>query len=276
MAIICNGDTDYVTRTTNLPANNSYTIAGWFKRSSDRDNYERALNYHMIVAPDPWINTLTFYPSWDGGTPNVDNNLVLRSDTGGGSVGWTTLPGTGAWYYLAMTADASNIKGYWYTWNGSAATLVDSTVQSIGIGTQHTATSIDIMSDSNETGKYVDGKCCYLRVWDVALSQSEIEAEIPSSVIVKTANINTALGACTSSSFANDVSGNGRNWTLGAGLTTSDFDSDIPSGLTSGGNPTPGAGSLTLTGASGSMDTRITPRMARNWVHGLGGILVPE
>lgn len=238
MAVRCNSATDYLTRTTNVPANTAYTIAGWFKRVTDLDAYETAIRYAMYVNPDHYGAYIEFYPSWDG---TNNNQTVLRNDTGGGVAAWTTLPGTdntnsgtAGWYYLALTGDGTNNKAYWYTWNGSSATLVDSATQSVIVGTNQTTLSIEIMGIA-PVSRYVDGKCCYVRVWDAALTQTEIETEAVSSVIVRTTNINTALGACTDSSFANDISGNGRNWTLGAGLTTSDFDSDVPSGLSGGG-----------------------------------------
>jgi len=59
------------------------------------------------------------------------------------------------------------------------------------------------------------GKVSCARVWDAALSQAELEAEMASSTIVRTANINTAF----LNDYATDVSGNSRPWT-GVGSPT--------------------------------------------------------
>lgn len=236
MAIVGGAINKYVERTANLPANNSWTVAMWLKRNSDRDNYEAFCLFRMFTTPATYSRAVgQVFPSWDTPTTGPAHSMAIRNDTGGGSAGYpTTLPGTGAWYYVAMSCGGTTHKAYWYTWNGSSYTLVDSTVLSISVGTlADPSDAIQVLADSLDS-RYIDGKCCYVRVWDVELTQPEIQAELVSSVIVKTTGINTALGACTDSSFANDVSGNGRNWTLGAGLTTSDFDSDVPSGLSSG------------------------------------------
>lgn len=233
MAVLMNSDTDYLTRGTNLPSSTNFTIAAWVKLNtalSVRNNdYQTGLAHYGTTTKSQFWGT----PSWE--TPG--SAFQVRNDCGGGgSTDWaTTKPTTATWYYIALTGDATNNKGYFYTWNGSTFTRADSAIASIVVGSPGTASALYVGSDGGAANSYLDASFCYVRVWDVALTPTEIEAELVSSVIVKTANINTALGACTSSSFANDVSGNGRNWTLGAGLTTSDFDSDVPSGLTGGG-----------------------------------------
>lgn len=236
MAAICNSSTDYLFRQTsdgNMPPTTGHTIAGWFKRTADNNAYEVAIAIQTWNAADHWKSWMAVLPSVETG---YEDHLALGNANGGAVNPWpTTLVALDTWYYLAMVWDGDqHYLGYWYSWNGSSLTLIDSTVQSAISYVNYTPTSLEIMADT-DASRYLTGKCCYVRVWDAALTQAEIEAELVSSVIIRTTNINTALGPCNSSSFANDVSGNGRNWTLGAGLTTSDFDSDVPSGLTGGG-----------------------------------------
>lgn len=220
MALIANASGDYVRRTENLPASSdAFTIAGWFYRSSDRaggGSYEDVLDFNMFDGVDPWDHLIEIRPSWE--TPS-GNCMSLRSTVGGGLDAWSSRPAVDTWFYVAMTSHATNgVRGYWYD---ASFNLVESKVASITpVGTKSPRSTVT-MSHYSDTGRYVDGKCAYVRVWDAALTQSEIEAEMASSVIVRTANINTAFGKDSGT----DVSGNSRDWTLNS-ITT---DADGPS-----------------------------------------------
>src|SRR5690606_31891259 len=59
-------------------------------------------------------------------------------------------------------------------------------------------------------GEYINGRTAHVRVWAAALSQAELEAEMASATVVRTANL---WGDWPLDGDANDISGNGRNLT---------------------------------------------------------------
>ena len=211
MSLITNASGDWIHRTANIPADNSFTMAGWFYRTSARGGYE---NFLSMNGGSGWTSC-QLQNNFGGGPWRLAIGCASQ-----GRYEWTqTLP-TGEWFYLAFCGNGTNITGYWYD---HTMTMVGSPVSTSGAST--VADHAELAALGCQTyNEWVDGKCAYVRVWDAALSQSEIEAEMASRRPVRTTNLNTAI----SSKNGVDVSGNGRDWTLNS-ITV---DTDVPSGLT--------------------------------------------
>jgi hypothetical protein len=148
-----------------------------------------------------------------------DNAFITACDANDGAGGFvgtfSTEPATGDWFYAAMTGDPSTgITGRW--WN-AAGVLQDTAIANPTATWNEIPDTISLLT--NNFSEHTDGVVSYGRLWDASLTQAELELEMFSPGIVRTANINSAFTGVNGSGV--DVSGNGRNWTLtGTGTST--------------------------------------------------------
>jgi len=126
---------------------------------------------------------------------------------------------------------------YWYDDTGA---LIGSVLSPGSTGITGTTEQFGVLGD-NKYGMWVNGKCAQVRLWDAVLSQSEIEAELASSTIVRTANINTAFEDDPST----DVSGNSRPWSVNSvDIDAADYPPNYSTPYDSPGYDSPGYDSV--------------------------------
>jgi hypothetical protein len=165
------GDAARITSSEITMPSQSFTCVCWFKRTADKTgDYEAFISLrgssHILIRMD---------------STNSWNNLAS-----GSAVDLTGALPTGAWFALAVSANASNTKVYWYN---SAGTLVSSNTT----GAAPTSFNADDLTLGNDNeaneSRNIEGKISLGRVWNVALSQAQIEAELASSTAVVTSGL---------------------------------------------------------------------------------------
>ncbi len=192
MSLVVNASGDYIRRTTNLPSATTFTLAAWYKRVAHVEDNQVILSVNSA-------GTFTV-----GMTQAVD---LWRVQAGSSINSVSNGPALDTWYYLALTCAGTGATDTTFRIWSAAGTLIE-TLQATG--QVQTVTSVQVLNSG--FGQYTSGKAAYGRLWDAVLSQAELEAELASSTIVRTANINTAFGADS----ATDVSGNARDWATNA------------------------------------------------------------
>ena len=194
---------DYITRTANLPAVNAVTMAGWVKLGASTAGTDRVV---CGIAPFASVNGPRI-------AKRSDNNWYCEFNWETTN-GWSPAPAEDVWVYVAVVSDGTNgITAYW--WN-SSGTLQDTMTDA---GEQTGTAFYMTVAARPQTGVGYIGKYAYWKVWDAALSQSDIEADMFSPTFVRTTNAN-----CGFSDSATDIGPNGRDWTLSG----TSFDSDTP------------------------------------------------
>jgi hypothetical protein len=154
----------------------------------------------------------TFFDIHDSGF-NGYSEIYIDDTTGlltismfAGDTAFGATPVVGDWFYLGLSCAGTGANQFVARWWDDTFTL-----QSTATRTSPSFTPISMsIGDAGPpaVGDILQGNVSCARVWDAALSQAELEAEMISSAIVRTANINTAF----QDDFAVDVSGNSRPW----------------------------------------------------------------
>jgi hypothetical protein len=215
--------------------NAAYTFAAWVYISTDR-----ATNYQSIfcrygsgsmmdqVYVDASMRIATF----------ISNSA--STDTTGATLT------TGTWYYVACVRE-SNASFKVYIDGSATATIADTRSVS---GRTDVTPLLDI--STNAYTEWYNGRMAFTRLWTVALSNAEINAEMDSLTAVKTASL---WGDWPLQTDDDDDSGNARHFTTAGTVTYSEAGPDIASGPTY--TLTAAQGAYTLTGQA------MTPKAAR-------------
>jgi Concanavalin A-like lectin/glucanases superfamily/Bacterial Ig domain len=117
----------------------------------------------------------------------------------------------GAWYHVAMTVSGSGPGQVRVYLNGALDMTADgnpaATAQRLSIG-------------NNSHSEWLDGNAADVKVYNVALSASEIAKEMGQYAPVRAADLNSWYPLRAASDAVTDYSGNGRTLTLAGALTT--------------------------------------------------------
>lgn len=242
MAIRFNASADRYRRTTGLPSIQNFTVCGWSKFITDRGDVAQG----MVT----WEPEVLAYITWRYGFG--DSRMAIGSFDGGTEnvVKFTNKPALGAWFfwYLRCSGSGANLlQGGWAAAGSSAFTEQRSTTIRSGTGT-----AIILAQDSY--GGWTDQAMAGVKVWGAALTDAELLLEMQVLRPVRFADLNawTPFIDATVADNANDLSGNGRNWTAGGTLTV---EQGPPVGWGGRGQRTvvPSAVSYTLTADNGSI-----------------------
>jgi hypothetical protein len=237
MAVGFDASADQLSRTTNLPsASTAMTACGWVRRDADRNDYSSIL----------WF-TNSGGASYTGLAFNADGTTLSVFGTGTGAqegnIAAGGQPAQGAWIFVAVVQSGTTVTAY--------ASPEGSTSFYTGTCTATNYTPAFFGAGNDGTGFYLNGAMQYIRVFNSALSQANLEAEK-----VATAAVAAELfdWRCNDNTDTNDISGNARNPTVGGALTTQTGPTISPGGTSYTLNTDP-APTATLTPRVVALDT---------------------
>lgn len=230
MAIRSDADGDKFTRTTSLPATNAFTICA-FAYVSQRDiRWNSPFSLHASTSA-------YIYPFF-----NDTNDLRIEHPTPGASAVFHVIK-VGEWFFCAVTGDGTNFTGY----GGSVGAPLSSATPAYS---GFTPTAL-VVNDNAWTGEWFNGRIAGMRVWDAALSATELLAESKQLAPVRSTNLN-GFYPFFDDIVGTDQSGNGRHFT-DAGTPTQESNPPVP---WSAFHPY---------GLSGGRRIRVPNGMSRSW-----------
>jgi hypothetical protein len=200
---------DELVRTTNLPPITSFTMMGWFKLASDSHAYQTMLGLTHATSSDAYLlmtccgNGAPQLSVWTGAQFVLGPNLALNT-----------------WYHVALVVSGSGpgqVKAYL---NGTLAFTADGNPN---VPSQR----FSIGNDSHV--EWMDGSAAAVKLYDAALTQSEIAAEMAVATPVRTTSLNAWYLLQSAATAAVDTSGNGRTMTVAGSLTTDAAGPPVPS-----------------------------------------------
>jgi hypothetical protein len=189
MAIRFNANTEFLSRNTGGHSSTTFTVAGHFRLDTDINVYSVAYSIeasgeHLLIAT-----------TGDG----VTINSYLGADNS-----WGITYTAGVWRYLAFTYSAgTTVQRYA---DGTAVTG-DPLTRNFGSGA---ASVMRVGKDSSPSQRF-EGCVERLRIWNAVLSDAELDAEMASATVVRTANL---YGDYPLTADADDISGNANHWTV--------------------------------------------------------------
>jgi len=178
------------TRTTNLPDETDFTMMAWFRMAVDRNTFSTSLHRgagfpgYLLVATDSDGTTLDYFDS-DNQAGLTGTELVV-----------------GEWNHIA------------YTISGDTRTVYLNGVQDIQDTTgTPSITDTQITIFDNPGNEPWDGNVAAYKVWDAALTATEVLQELYHTRPVRFANLNTWLPFFNTDDDTADYSGNGFDMT---------------------------------------------------------------
>jgi len=196
MAVRIAARTDVMSATNGLPGT-VRTIAFWMKSITSHTDYSPAMDLPATTANSA--------PTWSYiGTKNASPNLVYAQSPSFESTAYVASANT--WYKVCAVCNGTSLT--WYRApDGSVLTTYSDTIGSL------TPAKLWI-GGSSWPAEWLDGAICDFKLWNVALTLAEVNAEFASSyVAVKTSGLlrhhRLIVGETT------DYSGNGNVLTLG-------------------------------------------------------------
>jgi hypothetical protein len=200
MAVGFNASGDQLSRTTNLPASSTaFTACGWVRRDADTNNYASVL----------WVINSNG-AAYSGIGFNSDGTTLSAFGTSGeGNIPAGGQPDQGEWVFVAVTQSGTTVTGW-------ASPEGDSNFYSVtATGTSFTPATFTAGNDG--TGFFLSGAMQNIRVFDSVLNQAALALEKAATAAVATELFDWR---CNDNTDTNDISGNGRNPTVGGTLTT--------------------------------------------------------
>ena len=220
---VMDGSNDYFTinydASLYMTSNTGFTIEAWVNRDSNSEMY--------IIASDDG-STYPFSLSWNSTTHGYYGWISGSGYDAGTQVGLSnvTTNGVGEWDHVVMTQSSVDRKNRLYV-NGT----LTSTSSGAASGFHSTSSGVNIGAYHNETGKF-DGKIGVIRIYNVALTVSEVGQNYRAGNFLSYSSIITSKHEATQSTLhtsnlqinldANSYSGSG-NWLDSA----NDYDASI-------------------------------------------------
>lgn len=195
MAVRFTAGTDRLHRTVSLGSKTAYTITGWFQITVDRNAFSTF--WSINNAADVGTGAHILQATGDG------TSIVVWSTNQAAVVSATV----GTWYFIGISANGAN-------WTGRVRALGAGSFTNVsGTNLSNPSTFNQIrFGESHYTNEQLDGRIEALKIWNVALTGTEMEAEYPYRKPVKVTDV-LAYYKWTTSNITDD-SGNG--WTLTA------------------------------------------------------------
>lgn len=199
MAIRIDASGDVLRRTTGLPSDTLFTIAGWARLVSDKTGY-----YRYFAGIEDAVSSSGYFKiiGWTA----LDSFEIAAN---GASASFSTSPSNGQWFYFAISCNGTgtgNFKGYWITADGATVYTASSTPAAF------TEAVLEIGNDSWD--EWNNMRFAAIKVWDAALTQDEIRQEQFTILPKRTADLHAWWPMFPGSGErARDYSGNGKDLT---------------------------------------------------------------
>lgn len=214
MAVRLDAAGDYLQRTANLPTTTAFTVCGWSRVVTDQG----ALVYQPIAVNlngsfDAW------YLYWSNGT--FSSQMRVGCAVGGVESSGTALgsrPAAGTdffWYIKCSGTGAGLLEAGWRPADSNTFVTATATM-SASVGTLN-----DLRLGNVIATYYMDGRFWAAKCWDRALTAAELLIESYYAQPMFPASVNF-WWPLPNTSNTNDISGNGRNATVGGTLATED------------------------------------------------------
>lgn len=223
-----------------------WTVGGWGAIDVDRNGVTTF-----------WSLDGIFSSSWHSLRTTADGTSLRLNESGTDVLTIASLT-VGTIYFLVVTKDAAgNVKAYVGTEAGGALSTVTGAVTNIA------TYSGDGYVGGNAYGDYLNGRMWGWRLWDVALSDAEVDAEYTAATAARTANLRAQWLLDNATTPGTDSSGNGRDLTNAGGSWALEAGPTLPTG--SGATVSPAAVGV-LTGVQ-------APALAATVTVGTAGVL---
>lgn len=207
---VVDAETDRVRYDANAGSINwgtGFSACGWSK-STNSDGGYRPLIWGTFTNSD-------FFFFGHASAANV-----FRVEVNGTTVDGGTAVGIGVWFFWAVSVLENNVNGVvGRIWNNKFTLLDTEAASTTGWATGHTCNHIEVGTQGDFTFSRL-GKYAQVRMWDGVLSEAEFDAEMRSTVPVKTSGI---INACEDNP-AVDTSGNADPWDSITSIVVTDLD----------------------------------------------------
>ena len=204
MAVRIDASGDKLYRTANLPARDNFTIAGWCYIHSNRSAYA-----YFFCLEDATTNANGY------AVLGFTNSNVMQLATTNGVQNFGSTPSTGGWVYIFFKCDNStNPDTYTAGWKPAGGSWTTVTRQD---NLTFTPAWLAIGNDSYD--EWCDMSFERVRVWDAALTTTELDSEMASATPVRTSSLRSDYPV-TSATDLNDTTANAYHLTAGGTLTT--------------------------------------------------------
>jgi hypothetical protein len=178
----------------------NFTWTFWVKLASNRAMSTYIMCQDNAASNFYFISTL------------ADGNTLRRDTTGGGSVSSAYAMPVGTWIFVGCVNDTgagADIFG-WKPAGGSWATAV--TGGGVTVTGPSDSNTLNLAQNGYGTTNWLDGSLAAIKIWTVALTDAELQAEAATYAPVKTANL-WANYKFNAGPQTTDDSGNGRTLT---------------------------------------------------------------
>jgi hypothetical protein len=209
MAVRFDASGDALTRTTNVPLRTACTITGWVNIAVDTNAFSTAFALRQSGG-----TTNVFLVGAIGDGTTVQGFIASTQST---TVGTFVV---GSWLFVALVGNATP-QGIAYARTVSATSLTASTPIATG---STTAAYLSFGDKFASGGEFLNGYLSCVKIFDAALTSTEILAESYAVQPVRQTNINSWF-PFTSATTLNDQSGNARNLTNNGTLS---YDNQMP------------------------------------------------
>ena len=206
MSIRFDNTTERLSRTANVPDDRSFTMCGWFQRVSHAGSFVTACGISQASSSP----SHSFELAWSSAGALEITAYNAPANTTVFSTNYTN----DQWFFGALTGATSTFTGY-------AGGPTVGILEAITVNVPQNYTPAIFWVGDNGWSEGANFRAAALKVWDVALTATELEQERWYYAPARLANLNlwTPLLLHTD---VNDRSGNARNWTTTGTLSTED------------------------------------------------------
>ncbi len=186
MAVQYDANTEWHISTAGMPAASPHTVACWVRY----DTGSREQGPWVLTGSSLYWGVYTFNPTNVCGANGGTDYTIVDI-------------GAAAWFYLVVVKPDNSNKNTWYAAEGA------SSVTAGGGGSSSSSFTPTQLSVGGWAPYLVSSRCsiAHFRIWDAALTQAEVNAELVSATAVRTSNLNReyrfANGALTTDSGPN-------------------------------------------------------------------------
>lgn len=214
MALRFNVNSEYLSRNSGVPSSTTFTIAAWVYIVSDLG---------AGVAQGLF---------WLGGSVSTDSIFLLWNDSGSGAMSGgvykaspfgidiatpASRPAVGTWAYVVMRRSGTASNTFSVSWAAIGATSFTTGTAALIAGTTPGTLSVDTMrvGTTDSTSDAADARYAGIKVWDAALTDTELLAEMQQYLPVRIANLHL-FSPCVHTAAADclfDFGSSARSWT---------------------------------------------------------------